>query len=1737
MAQNFPNKYSKQPTPTILVFGGLKLEASIAHPRPSICRGETDIDQEDCINVKLQQAQCLQRAREIGLGGSVIKLRDFEQKGGFQYVAKELLRHVSSQAQTHDERLHLFNNVISGFCQEFHSCKDQAVLDLTKDMARCKDTGRSTEESCSIVRCCSSVIVRCRAALIVLRAALIRTCTHYSLVDLANDAVAWASFDSAIQSEVNEASRSLHIDRVLLKYCGPGAREMFRVDNPRHGIRLLEHVINQVNYETSLPDILSLCEGFHHLCPHKAVRMLLENSLSEKDDDVCLELWQQLFRKDGALAEKVLVDMIAFAEEILEECSHGTISGYNCGKIDRSQERARNVTSRVGALIQCAMEHSVKISAGNHFVAACFLRESSIQYLHTVFLSLNRLQNDYSVFVSLNELFQVQTTVDKATQLIESIVVDKTNLTTTMLAEARRVVSLLTIISKADVVDVWVAAASRIAVSLVHENRDGNLLEFLSKVGLLTSADNEHSSQAIVSIAIALCSQSSSAGLDSSTRMKRCMTSVALVQDWSMLISHGKLLSEVVGFSSLLDVAYHSFTRCDEGAGESMESLRRSLQSLAWPILSTSSPTIHQLKGTFIVPMHKPTLHSSWYIGDGLLLPPEEALPTCVGLCTDLLRKCVSADRNTTDLYKLVSGRGAHSFALRVLCHASVVLACHGLQQDCDSRYPDLKLALAHTSRALAERCLGGTGSGITSSLIDSQKAVSFLLALPIKEAFALYKSSIPTAVKTNNFARLHTLSSVGMVSGSSDSKLGTCAIFSIGWKRQQKFYEQCAQLCARAKWWTVLKGHDIEFDSQRFYDRKEEKGTGGSFDDYAAYLLPMILAKMSQILSSFQVVRLTSLYTETFHLPRDLVIEQHISFLLSPSRSKLINGKIGCSFDSDRYEKSVRDSLQLLHPRLKRVATLKRCLDTLDEADISGQDYDMYSLVLRLYFDELVLAIDQGQGPINSFEADLEWIERRRDVLNILSAYFQGDRLGKRPCFAKFFLPLHDRRVLCGILGSFSDCVNEPMFDPLEPLQSVLATSHDVTLVTALSPLCIPLGLPQGYIHVRSLMARFRRAHENDIDYPSYENEVGPVMKRITSSNDRAQLANWCSNQYVDNDVEKLKCLEVALQSTIKASSEVERRRQVNPHDSDLEKKELAALDGLKLISLRKESLASILQVKHLLKSSVTSKSLSIKDFSDCLINELSRCAIETPELSPETLIDLLYYQGSLLASQRCLDKNGCLSINIFRQICEIVHAACSSVADQNSHIDIGAQARRMAHRWLFYGDVDGTANCNETKAVAEAAQQPSIVYDDDDTLDFVMDLIEVQESHEIALGPIETTREDCLPREQQVIAAEEGSAFRCESKRELSDCNDQRTSLRIAFVLAFARQHPSEPDEIYAKENFDKNKADSIDIVRKRRGVLTQLKLKRDSIQENNILNQSSTLLGIVFARLDSTSHTIARLRTASLDSSIEYKRKEIPKTITFAMRHRALQTAAILCPQESLEEVIRDEGYLQSTTGSLKNCSLRQCTFGVFVAKEIEEMGLPLPHSNLVQLSSMHFLSYARTLWRHHRDNHALCRSKGRLLLLLVEMSLQEQDTDVSFITNLIDAMIQFNLPRTLILSLERITEHQKRAGPTHWLDRQSTSKAITAVTSHMVLELQQLAAPTTTIDKSLASKVSSMLDRVINIAQDLLDNEEVRRQLEVLDVVVSNIRKSKTRFISDKLKSKLTDLIDNDTIPVN
>jgi hypothetical protein len=1682
-------------------------------------------ENEDCVTRKLEAALCLKHARKVGLRRDTVTLRDFVLKGGAQYVAKELVRHLSVSSATHAVRVQRFDEILPSFCETFAVSKDKAMLDCSTDLCRGKHVSVSAiEVCCSIAWSCSAVSVKCQIALLVFRAALLCSTTHVALSQLSDDSITWASCDSNLQSELKEASRILRIDQTVLKYCGSGARELFRVDNPRHAMRLLDFVTGHVERESVLSDAISLCDGYHHLCAKSAACKLLENSMLHRDEGLCTNLLKRLAKHDMLLAETAFARSISFSEEIFADCSKRTYTGCSADHLDLCQLRARSIASRICAMNRCAAENKIVASAQSFVEVDFCLKGTTAELVRDAFLSIERLQRDHSVYVSLAELTRLKTVVDKVSLFIEAVaecfILDDAAQAPAKLAEARRVCALLTVLCKQDARDVWGAASTKVVKSVIAERNDDLLEPFLSCVSMLTATKDELPIRAQVAVAFALCNESMRPNISPLEGMNKLVNATSLLRDRAIVTATGKMLTEIVSFAGHLDLACQILSRCEEVADETVETLLRRLRSLAWHGVSKPNADVSQLRIQTNRTLQKPVFQPSWYVGDGLLLPPKESFAKCLMFCKDMIHVSSACFDGVTGLVALTGGRGACSLALRILSHAMLVRVCTKTAVK-DDWLDALEDAFGETSRSLAERSLGGTRSGITSSVVDSQQALSFLLILPIKEAFAAYASIIPVATKTKNSARLFAISNVGlMAAGPGESKTRSVPMSTVGWKRQQKLFEQCRQLSEEAKWWTTLQGNAVDFDLQHFQDLKAANSSavgslnmGKSAASYAATILPALTEKLFRRLDGSNTIRLTSQYSKTFRVPLEIVLRGHVEFLLTASSAMYGSCE---RFDRSACEREVLSSLRLVQPGSAQISVLKRCLAKLEMLENSGQDYERYGLALQLYRDTLLSAHAQGSadGTYN-FEAELGAVERRRDALTILSAFFQGDRVSARPSFSRLFDDKGTTRA-CSILGPSASTRNENVFDPLLSLDPILSECYDSTVVTALAPLCNPLGLPQGYIHARSLMARFRRSQGCNLEYPSFENDVAPVLRRIVGNSDRALLAEWCAQQYASNENEKMKCVDVFHESFILASGEIEQRRRQNPTDTVLRARESEALDKLKRIGLRKDALADILKVKEILLSSSASENRAVKQAYARFVSDLEGYAQTEPDLSPEDLIDFLYREGSLLAAQATLDKSLTFSMCHFRQICFTVHEACETVADQHSHIVASYRASQFAQQWLFHGDeIKGSFS---DRSVAEPSVRQHLDRShDDETIDFVMDLSTVQGIGS-SPGTVGSSKDQRTSKDLKVSSTEEVSILRALSAREMSDEVSLRAALRIAFVLAFSCP-ASDVAEDTSKENT--NPTSSINPS----DVAGKMKRQQPARQADRALFHSSELLGIVFAKSGAISNFIKRSRLFAESTGGQESETQVPKTITFAMRHRALQTAAILCPQESLEEVIQREGYLRSGNNE-KQCTLRHCALGAFVAKEIEEMGLPLPHSDLEHLSTMSFSSYAKALWRHHRDNSILRNKKGRLLLLLIELSLHSE-TDAVFMSSVVDEILQLNLQRTLLVAMERIADSQTRHKEASLLNEMTSEKAISTLASSALTEMRKLMSEADVDGLSICSDVSATFESLIKIAFAFVDPTLASKQFGIFTIVLSAACQTQQNPLAEKLQQSINE----------
>jgi len=240
----------------------------------------------------------------------------------------------------------------------------------------------------------------------------------------------------------------------------------------------------------------------------------------------------------------------------------------------------------------------------------------------------------------------------------------------------------------------------------------------------------------------------------------RCVIRASfLLQEHALINCPDKELDHIASLSFESEIISQILVRADGGTGETIDAFKRDLQKQARlrrePFFFNDTHDTDNrrlvLRGMILPPV--PKLHPSWYISDGLLLPPQEALMYSMAHYEEYINTTSHLHQShnetapskqklsqllTGDIISFLRSRGAHSAALRTLVSSAVT----NLALKCPDERTNISLtkflldALDVTFTCLSERSLGGSGNGITSGTVDSQLAVAHLLCLPVKVAF-----------------------------------------------------------------------------------------------------------------------------------------------------------------------------------------------------------------------------------------------------------------------------------------------------------------------------------------------------------------------------------------------------------------------------------------------------------------------------------------------------------------------------------------------------------------------------------------------------------------------------------------------------------------------------------------------------------------------------------------------------------------------------------------------------------------------------------------------------------------------------------------------------------------------------------------------------------------------------------------------------------------------------------------
>ena len=564
------------------------------------------------------------------------------------------------------------------------------------------------------------------------------------LSELSAEAIIWASGDSTLRSELEESSRLLLIDGIVGRYCGEGAKELFHVDNPRHAVRLIQHVSKHIRCETILADIMNLCEAFAHLSRVDACSHVMQHAILEGDSGVYCSFLEAIYGRNGSLAKKTFEKVLSFVCDMVSDGS------TNASLLSGNQDTPRRKQARLAISCACdivpiALSHlQAGVADFSGELTSLSFDEPRLEKLLEDFERIRTLQTDHSIYLSIPDLQQpkklVEVVISMFEPIVEAYLSGSTQVFGTNVTRARRVATILAGNTQVNDTDLWYAAVGSCAGRIARKTQGRQCVDFLSDLGVLESTEHVVAARACVALALSLCHKASQQLGEHEIvyAMKNIILASSLLQDYGLLSCPDDYLGSTVAIGELADTVGQVLVKTDEGFGEELDEFRKDLHACAarkkWSFVPTSQSQSDDIGKS--LRLRRPALHSSWYVGDGLLLPPLESLSRGIEFCRSSMgavRGLSHAGTSCLQLHHFLEGRGAHSLSLRLLCNSTAIQ----LSTTTGSESFDLFFeANQKNTTSLAERYLGGTGNGITSGIVDSQLAVSFLLCLPAKQAF-----------------------------------------------------------------------------------------------------------------------------------------------------------------------------------------------------------------------------------------------------------------------------------------------------------------------------------------------------------------------------------------------------------------------------------------------------------------------------------------------------------------------------------------------------------------------------------------------------------------------------------------------------------------------------------------------------------------------------------------------------------------------------------------------------------------------------------------------------------------------------------------------------------------------------------------------------------------------------------------------------------------------------------------
>lgn len=518
-----------------------------------------------------------------------------------------------------------------------------------------------------------------------------------------------------------------------------------------------------------LADALMLTDAFTHVSKVDTCLFILQRTMvaaPPKQPKVCSRAVQcasfmaEIYSYDAALADIVGERMAGFCAGILEDCRKMILQDI----FPEEAKRQAIVASSSACAMLSVMEDRVvvgkrggrNIAVSSH--ASNLLKEfqkiSKLQSGCGMFLTIEELRNKSSCATVVSDLLQPSVDLLRTRKsLLEMEDESLRNELKPLVATARQWCAVLCDCPR-QMSQIWARAIGVAASQVAKISTNHGSLLLLEVSGLLDERNDHSSFHAIMSVALTLCSrafqEAKYASNDEADSLQsliamRCMAQASLLLNEHLLLhSPSSMLSATLSLGNLMELVCGISVRSDMGIGEKLERYIGMLQAAS---RKHREPTSHTPQSKHSVNMladkrlpPAPNLHPHWYIGDGLLLPPFEALSLSMSYCKTMLdiesRTSSSSSKSDSSMLTLLESRGAHATSLRVLMLSTTTSMSQSSSSSSSCMFANVENMLKQNTSVLAERSLGGTESGLTSGNIDELMSVSFLLHLPKELAF-----------------------------------------------------------------------------------------------------------------------------------------------------------------------------------------------------------------------------------------------------------------------------------------------------------------------------------------------------------------------------------------------------------------------------------------------------------------------------------------------------------------------------------------------------------------------------------------------------------------------------------------------------------------------------------------------------------------------------------------------------------------------------------------------------------------------------------------------------------------------------------------------------------------------------------------------------------------------------------------------------------------------------------------